>query len=176
MSNLAQAKEALEQNTNLEAIINPQPKKRVKLPLQRDVNLVQSILDKKLEDREAKFKEKKLREAQDKYKSEIDEIHEKAVNLRKDAERIAKLVESDSGNNVVAKFLHNNYGNGYWSDLPESLDEAKKEDLFEIDGGKFTEVENLKKEIEEYVLNVKIGLAPLADVKALLEKIDQALI
>lgn len=176
MNNLEQAKATLEDNKNLEAILNPQPKKRVKLPLARDVNLVQSILDKKLETRTEQFKEKILNQAKAKYQSEIEAIHTKAISLRKEAESVAKLIEQDGNGNITAKFLHENYGGGYFNELPEDMTEATKEDFFEIEGDKFPQVEGLKKEIEEYLLNVKIGLAQLADVKPLLEKIDQTLI
>ena len=176
MNNLQEAKQTLEDSKSLEAILNPQPKKRVKLPLQRDVNLVQSILDKKLESRTAQFKEKMLNQAKTKYQAEIEAIHIKAISLRKEAENIARLIEQDGNGNITAKFLHNNYGGGYFNELPEDMTEATREDFFEIEGGNFPQVEGLKKEIEEYLLNVKIGLAQLADVKPLIEKIDQTLL
>ena len=176
MNNLQEAKQTLEDNKNLDAIINPKPQKRVKLPLARDVNLVQSILDKKIEARTSQFREKILSQAKAKYQAEIEAIHTKAIALRKEAENIARLIEQESGGNITAKFLHDKYGGGYFNELPEDMTEATKEDFFEVEGDKFPQVESLKKEIEEYVLNVKIGLAPIADVKPLLEKIDQTLL
>ena len=174
-TNLEQAKEILEQNKNLEAIINPQPKKRIKLPLARDVNLVESILDKKIETRTNQFKEKLLRQIKTKYQKEITAMHEKAINLRKEAERIGRLVEVESNENVRAKFMHDSYGDGYFGELPENIIEAEKIEFLEANGENFSKVESLKKEVEEYLLNVKIGLAQLADVKPLLEKIDHEL-
>ncbi len=176
MNNLQEAKRTLEDNKNLEAIINPKPQKRVKLPLARDVNLIQSILEKKLEARTEQFKEKLLSQTKTKYQSEIAEIHSKAIALRKEAESVARQIEQESGNNITAKFLHDNYGGGYFNELPEDMDEATKEEFFEVAENKFPEVEGLKKEIDEFILNLKIGLAPIADVKPLLEKIDQTLV
>jgi hypothetical protein len=177
MGNLDEAKQVLEENKNLEAVLNPQmAKKRIKLPLQRDVNLIQSILDKKLEARESKFKERKLKDIKDKYKKEIEAIHVKAIALRKDAEKISKLIETESSGNIKAKFLHDNYGSGYWNELPEDMDQATSDEIFEVDGDSFPELMEIKKEMEEFLLNVKIGMAPLADVKPLLEKIDKILL
>jgi len=176
MGNLNEAKQVLEENKSLDAIINPQPKKRIKLPLSRDINLIQSILDKKLEARTNQFKEKILTQMKTKYQTEIEAIHQKAVDIRKDAEKISKLMEKDSNGSVSAKFLHNSYSDGYFGELPESLQAAKDEELFEVQENNIPEVDNLKKEIEEYILNAKLGLAPLADTKVLLEKIDKLLI
>jgi len=176
-NNLEEAKQVLEDNKTLEAVLNPQmAKKRIRLPLQRDVNLVESILDKKLETRESKFKERKLSDIQDKYKKEIEAIHTKAIELRKEAEKIAKTIENESSGNIKAKFLSNNYGSGYWNELPEDMDQAVSDEIFEVDGDSFPELLEIKKEIEEFLLNVKIGMAPLADVKPLLEKIDKMLL
>ena len=177
MNNLAEAKQVLEENKSLEAVLNPQmAKKRIKLPLARDVNLVQSILDKKLEARESKFKDKKLADIKDKYKKEIETIHVKAIELRKEAEKIAKTIESESSGNIKAKFLHDEYGSSYWNELPKDMDEATSEEIFEADGDSFPELVEIKKEMDEFMLNVKIGMAPLADVKPLLEKIDKMLL
>jgi len=176
MNNLEEARQILEDNKSLEAVINPQPKKRIRLPLQRDVNLVQSILDKKLEARESKFKDKKLADIKDKYKKEIEAIHTKAIALRKDAEKISKLIETESSGNIKAKFLHNGYSCGYWDQLPENMDNATSDEFFEVDGDSFPELVEIKKEMEEFLLNVKIGMTPLAEIKPLLEKIDKMLL
>lgn len=175
-TNLEEAKQILEDNKSLEAVINPQPKKRIKLPLARDVNLVQSILDKKLEARESKFKERKLREIKDKYKKEIDAVHDKAIALRKEAEKISKEIEAESSGNIKAKFLHNGYSSGYWDQLPEDMDNATSDEFFEVDGDSFPELLEIKKEMEEFLLNVKIGMTSLVEVKPLLEKIDKMLL
>jgi len=170
------AREVLEQNKALETLISPQPKKRIKLPPSRDINLIKSILDKKLEARTDQFKEKLLTQMKTKYQTEIDAIHQRAVDIRKDAEQISKLMEKDTSGSVLAKFLNNNYSDGYFGELPESLQDAKNDELFEVKEDNIPEIENLKKEIEEYILNAKLGLAPLADTKILLEKIDKLLI
>lgn len=176
MGNLNEAKQVLEENKSLDAIINPQIKKRIKLPLQRDVNLIQSILDKKLEARESKFKERKLKEMKDKYQKEIEAVHTKAIALRKEAEKIAKAIESESSGNIKAKFLHNGYSSGYWDQLPEDMDSATSDEIFEVDGDAFPELMEIKKEMEELLLNIKIGMTPLTEVKPLLEKIDKMLL
>lgn len=176
MNNLEEAKQILEDNKALESIINPQAKKRIKLPLQRDVNLIQSILDKKLEARESKFKERKLKDIKDKYQKEIEAVHTKAIALRKEAEKISKAIEVESSGNIKAKFLHNGYSSGYWDQLPENMDGATSDELFEVDGDLFPELVEIKKEMEEFLLNVKIGMTPLAEIKPLLEKIDKILL
>jgi len=178
MTNLEEAKKTLEDNKNLEAIINPQPQqKKIKLPPQRDVNLVQTILEKKLEGRTEQFKERMLNQATAKYQKEIEAIHLKAVALRKEAEMISREIEKDSGNMIKAKFLsNNNYNDGYFGELPETMSDATEHEFFEVEGDKFPQIEGLKREVEDFLLNVKIGMAPIADIKPLLEKIDKILI
>ncbi len=175
MNNIQKAKEKLEEGKNLEAIINPKPGKRVKLPLQRDVNLIESILNKKLDDKAEKFKENLLGSIKNKYSKEFEQIHLEAIALKRKAEQIGREIENENNGNVQAKYLHDNYDSSYLSDLPEDMDSATEHDLFEIKDSTFPKIEKMKKEIDEYVLNVKIGLAPFADVKALLAKIDEEL-
>jgi len=176
MTNLELAKQTLEENKNLETIINPQPKKRIKLPLARDVNLVESIINKKLDTRTNQFKEKLLNQAKTKYKTEIDAIHQKAINLRKEAEKIGRLVEVETNENVTAKFMQGSYSDGYFGDLPEDMAKATEYDFFEASGENFPEIEKMKAEVEEFLLNARIGITPLSDVKPLLDKIDKILV
>ena len=184
MNNIEKAKAKIEEQQKeanvLENLINPpanqQKQKRIKLPLQRDVNLIESILNKKLETRGDQFKEIVLKRTEANFKGEIEAMHLKAIALRKEADAIAKRVDIATNGQVKMKYDSGNYyHSGYWDRLPEDMDKANEDEMMQADGNSFPEVAVLKAEIEEYILNFKIGLAPIADVKVLLEKIDNTL-
>lgn len=174
MSNLTAARETLEKNKNLEAIINPQPKKRIRLPLQRDINLIQGILDEKIDAKEKDVKDKLLNTAKIKWATKISAIHSIAISLRQEIEQLVKAIELESNNQITADLNDSSsYTSDYWGKLPKSVAEAEEEEFLELKESKIPEIEKLKEEVNEYVLNIKIGLAPLSDVKLLLDRIEQ---
>ena len=169
MSNLEEAKESLEKASQLDTILNPQPKgKRIKLPLARDMNMIQTILNEKLKGKEESIKEELLAQAKQRWDASINQIHTKAVQLRQEIDSLAKLVKIESKEAI--KLDINSY-NGYWDDLPETLQKAQEGEVLEINEDSMTSIVTIKKEIDEHVLDIKLGLSPISDVKILLQKI-----
>jgi hypothetical protein len=61
----------------------------------------------------------------------------------------------------------------YWHNLPKTVGEAEAHnDMLELDQP-IPQIEAMKKHMQEIVLDMKIGIRPLTDVKALLEEIDK---
>ncbi len=171
MTNLATAREALEKTRSLEAIISPPPKKSARLPLQRDINLIQSVLLEKIDAKERILKDKMLDATNAKWAVQISDLHAKAATLRKDVNQLKKAVEADSGEAVTID-TDDHYG-GYWGKLPETAKAAEDHDILELQDCKIPRIETLRQEITECILNLKIGLMPLSGVKPLIDKIDQ---
>lgn len=174
---LEKAKEKLQENQKekdtIEALINPPKitKPKIKIPPQKDIRLIEQILRDKLESKKRKITEEYVENINHKYEKEIKEIHQKAINLRIEAETFAKKIELENNNNIKARFLGNNYEGGYLKDLPEDIKEATNHDFFELteEPG---QIKAIQTEIDEFLLNIKIGDQPLADVKPLIAKIE----
>lgn len=181
MNNLQKAKamvyEKNAEETAINNVINPPPiVKKIKVPPARDVNLIQSILMKRLDDRTRTYKEKIEETIEKKYKNKFDEIHKQAIALKAEAERIGNEIVAENNRSIKLTFLDkNSYSAGYLKDLPENIDEARDEVKMSIEDDQYPIIEKMKGEIEDFILNVKLGCAPIADVKPLLEKIDKEL-
>jgi hypothetical protein len=169
MSNLAEAKKSLVETSQLEAIINPQPKqKRIKLPLARDIHMIERILEEKLNAKEKTVKEDILKTTKAEWDTEINQIHAKAIQLRKEINTLANAIETKSKSAV--KLNMDGYDN-YFGDLPENITKALEIDVFEIAEENMPIIVALKKKIDERVLDIKLGILPITEVKNLLDEI-----
>jgi len=180
MSNIEDAKKALQENSQLESILNPQPggtkQKKIKLPLKRDVEIIENILRVKLDDKKKKAEEKIHEEAKIKWGPRMDEIHLKAIILRKEADKLLNEIKKSSGGTIISA-NDGRYNDTYWDRLPVDMKEAQEDEYIDIDRDGDTAfrktIEDLKLEIDEFIVNMKIGLAPMADVKIYLDKISK---
>ena len=181
MNNLAKAREKLGEKTaeekQIENLINPPPvMKKIKVPPARDVNLIESILNKRLDEKTKIYKEKIENEVKERYKNKFDGIHQKAMDLKDEAIIIAKEIIDENNGKLKLRFMdENSYNSGYLKDLPDTMEEAREDVGLEVNDDDYPIIDELRKEVDEFVLNVKLGLEPLAGVKPLLEKIDKEL-
>ena len=96
--------------------------------------------------------------------------------LKKEAEELGKEIIKESNGKIKLRFLDNNgYGSCYIKNLPEDLKEAHEENMMEVEDEDIPVISSLKAEIDEFILNVKLGLESIAGVKPLLAKIEQEL-
>ena len=172
MSNLSTAAAVIEQSRKFEAIVSPQPKKRMKLPLQRDISLVQNTLNEKLDAKEKSFEQKIFEEAKAKWAPDVSVIHAKALNLRREIEALAATIEAENPGVITIDMNQNGYSSDYWAKLPQSIPAAEQEELLEYKDSTIPHIESLRKEIEQFVLNLKLCFAQLSDIKPLMEKIE----
>ena len=174
MSNIDQAKEKLKEKSALESLLSPCPPPftstktpKNRLPLQRDIQMIERILDEKLKFKQNQIEEKILNEYKTKFSIEIQEIHEEAVILHKRVQKLINTIEKESQGLIID-------GNrGYWSDLPEKIEDTEDTNYIRISDNDAPIITEIKNEISEYILNLKIGIAPMADVKILLDKIEK---
>ena len=168
MNNLQEAKESLAKSSQLNSIISPPKTKRIKLPTQRDINMIEQLINNKLKLKAELNQETLLTKAKTKWQTDITQIHQKAISLKKETQILIKRIEKESNNTVK---IDPGYSH-YWHRLPETITEALGEELLEIEKNNQSQKTPLEQEIEETMLDIKLGLKPISDVKALLEKID----
>lgn len=175
MGQLDNAKQILakkgEEASQLEAIVNPGPKqKKNRLPLDREINMIENILNDKLRIKKKIMQEKASNEAKAKYAKETNNIHAMAVELRQNVQKLADRIEKESKG---AMGIGSNSYDGYWGGLPETIKDAIENNagMIRIKDDNVPIIDKTKAEIDEHVLNIKLGLAPLSDVKILLDKI-----
>ena len=91
-------------------------------------------------------------------------------------EDVAKEIIDENNGKLKLRFMdENSYNSGYLKDLPDTIEEAREDVGLEVNDDDYPIIDELRKEVDEFVLNVKLGLEPLAGVKPLLEKIDKEL-
>lgn len=175
---LKDAKNALEENKKeaetIENLINPPKNKpKIKIPPQKDIRLIETILDDKLRIKEKKLTEDFVDSINRKYEKEIKELHQKAINLKREFETFAKKIEAENGNNIVSVLSDSgyNYSGNYVKHLPENMKEATDDKFFQA-SDEPKQIKEMKQEIDEFILNVKIGVQPLSDIKPLIDKIN----
>lgn len=175
MSNLSEAKEQLEQSKQLDQIINQvNQTRKVKPPRQKDIQIIEEMLEKKIRTKSQEIENEILTKSKARWQVETSAIHTKAVNLRQEIEQMAKAVELESLKAITIDINGTNYGSRYWKELPKSIAEAEKEDLLEInDKNTIPKIESIKREVEEFIINVRCGMDKLANVKGLIDKINQ---
>lgn len=176
MNNIESIKAGLEKSNQLEAIINPPATtsatkvKKARLPLARDVRTVENILNEKIKDKETKLGENQVKDAKIKWDPQIKMIHLKAIALKQEVMALAKAIEKDSGGLVK---LNSNSYSAYWEDMPENMREALENEAIEATDNKNPAIESMKKLVEEQILDIRLGMAPISNVKVLMEKIDK---
>lgn len=166
MNNLTQAKESLRVNTILNPILKT---KRIKLPLQRDIVMVENMLNQKLKSIKNTVNDEQLNKALTKWGPEIDQIHAKAILLKKEINNLTTTIEKDTNNTVKIdpRYSH------YWKSLPENINDAKEDSLLEItDSNNPPILTTIENEITELLLDIKLGIKPISEVKTLLQNLD----
>lgn len=172
MSNLQEAKESLAKANQIESIMTPAAKtKRIKLPLARDINMIESLINTKLKNKEETYRETALNNAKAKWAIDVKMFHSMAVDLREKITAFAATVEKETKGSITIGL--GSYS-GYWGKLPETMTEAyDDQEMLETKDTNIPGLVTLRREIDEQLLNIKLGLKPISDVKALLEKIDK---
>ena len=172
MSNLEEAKESLAKASQMESIMTPPAKtKRIKLPLARDINMIESLINTKLKNKEETYRETALNNAKAKWAIDVKMFHSMAVDLRERITAFAAIIEKETKGSITIGL--GTYS-GYWGKLPETMIEAYDEDeMLETKDTNIPGLVAIRQEIDEQLLDIKLGLKPISDVKALLEKIDK---
>lgn len=174
---LQDAKNKLEQNKKeteiIDRLINPQKttKPKFKIPPRKDISQIEQILKDKLNEKKEKITENIVNQANRKYADEIKIFHERAIELKKDVKDFAKKVETENNNNIESVLENRGYSSHYLAGLPDDIKEATEDKFFQL-ADEPGQIEEMRKEINEFLLNVKIGIQPLSDVKPLLDKIN----
>lgn len=171
MSNLQEAKESLAKSSQLAAILTPPTKtKNIKLPRLHDITLVENIINQKLKDIKEANNNNYLAKVLTKWAPEIDQIHTKAVSLKKEINSITIAIEQDTNNTIKVNPGYSHY----WDKLPQNLKEAKEEDrILEINDDNIpSTTTTIEKEIEEFLLDIKLGIKPISEAKIILEKLN----
>ena len=168
MNNLQEAKESLAKSSQLNSIISPPKTKRIKLPTQRDINMIEQLINNKLNNKRTAINNEFLTKARTKWASKINAIHSEAIDLKKKINILNKEIVAEGYGTIQ---IHPGYSY-YWEKLPATLREAQETEILEIDKFESPAIEALEKESTDLQLDIKLGLKPISDVKALLEKID----
>jgi len=168
MKNLEQIKESLTKNQETEeAINNPQTLKKPKIPLQRDIDLIERTLHNKLKDKESEIKDKLLSKTNQKYALKIKELHQKAITLKQEFIKLNKEIKTQT---KIIQIDLNDYSS-YIRSLPHNLTEILQQEILKLTE-KLPEINKMEEEIEDFMLDIKLGLTPLSDIKPLLDKIN----
>lgn len=172
-------KEKTKENDEVEKLLNPPPvpPKKIKIMPRKDIDMAERILTDKLDKKIQTYGEEQARTKNQQYKTEIIALYQKAIDLKKEAMALSKTVEQETGGMIKASFETNNYGRGFWASLPDSISEAKEDDFFDVerDQKNSPQIKEMREEIDNYILNLKIGNAELIEIRALLNKIDQVI-
>jgi capsule polysaccharide export protein KpsE/RkpR len=173
MSNLQQAKEAIQQSkTTTSKVINPPNQKKAKLPLLRDINLIEQTLREEISKKQKEIENKMIKETTKKWEPQISQLHTKAVNLHQEVESLAQAIKANSQGAITIDT--NSYGHDYWSNLPEQISDLDTEKMIEIiESDDLPEIKKIREKADRYMLSLKIGLAPISDVQPLLDEINK---
>ena len=172
MSNLQQAKEAIQQSkTTTSKVINPPNQKKAKLPLLRDINLIEQTLREEISKKQKEIENKMIKETTKKWEPQISQLHTKAVNLHQEVESLAQAIKANSQGAITIDT--DSYSHDYWNNLPKQISDLDTEKMIEIIDDDLPEIKKIREKADRYMLNLKIGLAPISDVQPLLNEINK---
>lgn len=170
---LQDAKAKLEEQNKVAAIFQ-QPTttkvKKTKLPLQRDVYVIEQLINNEIRKKENEIDNMIMKNAETKYQTEINTIHQKAILLKQEILALSRKIERES-NGTLEAIKDGGYSSNYTGALPDDIDEAKDTKLFHRDRTEAKIIKELKQEAEDLICNIKVGFAPFEDAKKLIDKI-----
>ena len=173
MSNIEEAKKILQEKETIQKVSNaintPKTTKR-KILRMNDIYEIKNILDKKLRKKENKQREQIIETAKTKYQSHIQEIHKKAITLRKEIIALKNKIEKE--NHGIVELKDKGYNYPYWQNLPETMEETEENDYITTTNDLELNTE-IEEEIEKFILNLRVGLASPIDIQKYINKIEK---
>ena len=132
------------------------------------INTASEALRDALNNKKREISKKMQEDDMKKHQKEIEKFYKKAVDLRKDAEKLKDKLEKESGLTINL----GKYG-GWQGRLPETIKEANEDNIVqEKDDAYKVELKKETKEVEDFILGLKLGTALMTDLQPLLNKIN----
>lgn len=132
------------------------------------INTASEALRNALNNKKREISKKMQENDMKKHQKEIEKFYKKAVDLRKDAEKLKDKLEKESGLTINL----GKYG-GWQGRLPETIKEANEDNIVqEKDDAYKVELKKETKEVEDFILGLKLGTALMTDLQPLLNKIN----
>ena len=132
------------------------------------INTASEALRNALNNKKGEISKKMQEDDMKKHQKEIEKFYKKAVDLRKDAEKLKDKLEKESGLTINL----GKYG-GWQGRLPETIKEANEDNIVqEKDDAYKVELKKETKEVEDFILGLKLGTALMTDLQPLLNKIN----
>ena len=132
------------------------------------INTASEALRNALNNKKREISKKMQEDDMKKHQKEIEKFYKKAVDLRKDAEKLKDKLEKESGLTINL----GKYG-GWQGRLPETIKEANEDNIVqEKDDAYKVELKKETKEVEDFILGLKLGTALMTDLQPLLNKIN----
>ena len=132
------------------------------------INTASEALRDALNNKKREISKKMQEDDMKKHQKEIEKFYKKAVDLRKDAEKLKDKLEKESGLTInLEKY------DGWQGRLPETIKEANEDNIVqEKDDAYKVELKKETKEVEDFILGLKLGTALMTDLQPLLNKIN----
>jgi predicted nucleic acid-binding Zn-ribbon protein len=139
------------------------------------INTASEALREALNNKKNEIGKKAIDKDLSKYRKEINKFNGKAVNLYNEALTLKNKIEKGT----YLSLDMSDY-NSYLSKLPKTIEDIKESDLIEIKGANYSndtgkykpELKEETKEVENFILGLKLGTALMADLQPLLNKIN----
>lgn len=132
------------------------------------INTASEALRDALNNKKREISKKMQEDDMKKHQKEIEKFYKKAIDLRKDAEKLKDKLEKESGLTInLGKY------DGWQGRLPETIKEANEDNIVqEKDDAYKVELKKETKEVEDFILGLKLGTALMTDLQPLLNKIN----
>jgi hypothetical protein len=178
MSNISSAKAAAQKGAVVAAIITPPPviqgkAKRTTAPRSKDMDLIQSTLTGNIRTKAQGIRYAEAERAKKTLAPLIKQIQSKAVMLAEDIKDLEKAIERES--NGLARLPAGSYSGSYSSwlnNLPTTRTHAEAAEYIDTSGKDVPGIANLQAEVDKQILNIRLGIQPVTDVKALMDLIN----
>jgi len=132
------------------------------------INTASEALRDALNNKKTEISKKMQEDDMKKHQKEIEKFYKKAVDLRKDAEKLKDKLEKESGLTINLEA----YG-GWQGRLPKTIKEANEDNIVEERNNAYkVELKKETKEVEDFILGLKLGTALMTDLQPLLNKIN----
>jgi len=132
------------------------------------INTASEALRDALNNKKTEISKKMQEDDMKKHQKEIEKFYKKAVDLRKDAEKLKDKLEKESGLTINLEA----YG-GWQGRLPKTIKEANEDNIVEERNNAYkVELKKETREVEDFILGLKLGTALMTDLQPLLNKIN----
>lgn len=171
MNNIEKAKASLQKAAQIETIIiqnTAQKTRKFRVPLVRDINMIENELRNKISPKRDAIIKEVIEYTENTNKAALQAIRDAAVTLGREIDALRKKIEIDS--NGAISLVEGRY-DGFWGVMPiTDADALKDKPINVINYKPYTDP--LEKESEQLMFDIKLGIRPVSDIKAVMDKID----